>query len=193
MTEILSKYNLLSVLLFIGIIIVAHLFTSNPYDWKNNTISELAAQNYNYRWIMKIGFILFGGILALGIIIKLINGNGKLITETPILIYALAILVSGIFSTKPISEGVGFSEFESQIHSYSAQIAGISFSIGLLLFGITEENMHMKIIHFSTFLFVVGFSALFGLFETNVGVIQRIMYLGSFIWLIFFYNGLDEA
>lgn len=102
MTELITKYNWISVGLFVGIIIIAHYFATNPYNWKANTISELAAQNYPYRWIMKIGFILFGGTLAVGIIHKLMNGNGILLTELPILIYGLAILVSGLYSTNPI-------------------------------------------------------------------------------------------
>jgi hypothetical membrane protein len=81
MTELITKYNWTSVGLFVGTIIVAHFFTTSPYDWRTNTISELASQRYQYRWIMKIGFILFGGILAIGITNKLINGNGKLVTE----------------------------------------------------------------------------------------------------------------
>lgn len=193
MTELIKKYNWTSVGLFVGIIIVAHFFTTNPYDWRANTISELASQNYQYRWIMKIGFILFGGILTVGITKKLINGNGSLLTELPILIYGLAILVSGLYSTKPIVSGIKYSEFESQVHSYSAQIAGMAFSIGLLIHGFTETNSNIKFIHFVTFIFVVGLSALFGLMNSNVGIIQRIMYLGSFVWLIFCYNELNKA
>ena len=193
MTELITKYNWTSVGLFVGIIIIAHFFTTNPYDWRANTISELASQNYQHRWIMKIGFILFGGILIVGIINKLINGNGKLLTELPILIYGLAILISGLYSTKPIVEGIEYSELESKIHSYSAQIAGMAFSIGLLIYGFTETNKNLKIIHFSTFVFVIGFSALFGILDSNVGVIQRVMYLGSFVWLTLFYNQINEA
>lgn len=188
MTELLAKYNWTSVLLFVVIIFVAHFFVSSPYHWRNNTISELAAQQYQYRWIMKIGFILFGGILTSGIIWKLIYGDGKLLLEWPFLIYGIAILVSGFFSTKPFSPGIEFSEWESQIHSFAAQIAGISFSIGLLIHGISETKPSLKIIHFSTFVFVIGFSALFGILNSNTGYIQRIMYTGSFVWLTYFYN-----
>ena len=193
MTELMTKYNWTSVGLFVAIIILAHFFTTNPYDWRANTISELASQNYQYRWVMKIGFILFGGILTIGIANKLTNGNGSLLNELPILIYGLAILVSGLYSTKPILVGMEYSEFESQIHSYSAQIAGMAFSIGLLIHGFTETNPNLKIIHFATFIFVVGLSALFGLMNSNVGIIQRIMYLGSFVWLVFFYNTLNKV
>jgi hypothetical protein len=193
MTELIKKYNWTSVGLFVGLIIIAHFFTTSPYDWRTNTISELASQQYHYRWIMKIGFILFGGILAIGITNKLINGNGKLVTELPIMIYGLAILISGLCSTKPIVDEIEYSELESKIHSYSAQIAGMSFSIGLLIYGFTETNTNLKIIHFVTFAFVVGFSALFGIMDSNVGIIQRVMYLGSFVWLTIFYNQINEA
>ncbi|MEZ5045199.1 MAG: DUF998 domain-containing protein [Saprospiraceae bacterium] len=174
MTELITKYNWISVGLFVGIIIVAHLFSTNPYDWRNHTISELASQHYQYRWIMKIGFILFGGILAVGIINKLVNGNGSLLNELPILIYGLAILVSGLYSTKPILDGMEYIELESKIHSYAAQIAGIAFSVGLLLHGFSETNQNLRIIHFMTFGFVVGFSALFGMMESNIGIVQRV-------------------
>jgi hypothetical protein len=188
MTELITKYNWISVGLFAGIIIVAHFFTTNPYDWRANTISELAAQHYPYRWIMKIGFIVFGGILAVGITNKLINGHGVVLAELPMLIYGLAILVSGLYSTKPIVDGIAYVELESKIHSYAAQIAGIAFSVGLLIHGFSETNQHLKIIHFATFAFVIGFSALFGITDSNVGIVQRVMYLGSFVWLTVFYN-----
>jgi hypothetical protein len=193
MTELITKYNWTSVGLFVGLIIIAHFFTTSPYNWRINTISELASQHYQYRWIMKTGFILFGGVLAIGITNKLINGDGKLLTELPILIYALAIMISGLYSTKPIVDGIEYSELESKIHSYSAQIAGMAFSIGLLIYGFTETNTNLKIIHFVTFAFVVLFSALFGIMDSNIGIIQRIIYLGSFVWLTLFYNQINEA
>jgi hypothetical protein len=193
MTELITKYNWTGVGLFVGLIIIAHFFTTSPYDWRTNTISELASQQYQYRWIMKIGFILFGGIFTIGITNKLINGNAKLLTELPILIYGLAILISGLYSTKPIVDGIEYSELESKIHSYSAQIAGMAFSIGLLIYGLTETNTNLRIIHFGTFAFVVGFSTLFGIMDSNVGIIQRVMYLGSFVWLTLFYNQINEA
>ncbi len=193
MIKLITKYNWTSVALFVGIIILAHFFTSSPYDWKNNTISELASQNYQYRWMMKIGFVLFGGILAIGITNKLINGNGQLLREIPILIYGLAILVSGLYSTKPFVDGMAYAVSESKIHSYSAQIAGMAFSVGLLIHGFSENRQHFKIIHFATFAFVVGLSALFGIMDSNVGIIQRVMYTGSFVWLLFFYNQINKA
>ncbi len=193
MKGLLTKYNWTSVGLFVGLIAVAHFFATSTYEWRTNTISELASQHYQFRWIMKVGFVLFGGILAIGIVKKLLNGNGNFLSELPILIYGLSILVSGLYSTKPFEEGIEYSVTESNIHSFAAQVAGIAFSIGLLIHGFSETNQHLKIIHFSTFAFVVGLSALFGIMDVNVGVVQRIMYLGSFVWLTLFYNQIDKA
>jgi len=188
MSELRSKYNWISVVIFVVIIIIAHFFVPSSYDWKNNTISELASQNYSNKWIMKIGFILFGGVLSIGIASKSMYTKKLLIKEFLILIYGLSILVSGVFSTKPFVEGLDYSELESQIHSYCASIAGVSFSISLLIFGFSESKMNLKFTHYGFFIFVIGCSALFGLLDSNVGIVQRIMYLGSFIWLLFYYN-----
>ena len=193
MTDLLEKYHWTSVVLFVGLIVVAHFLATSPYDWRTNTISELASQHYHYRWIMKIGFILFGGILAIGIVSKLMRGNGNFLSELPILIYGLSILASGLYSTKPFVEGLEYSSMESNIHSFAAQVAGIAFSIGLLIHGFSETNKNLRIIHFLTFAFVVGLSALFGIMDSNVGIIQRIMYVGSFVWLTIFYNEIDKA
>lgn len=193
MIELIAKYNWTSVGLFVGFIIIAHFFAASPYDWRTNTISELASQHYQYRWIMKIGFILFGGILAIGIVSKLMRGKGYILSELPFLIYGLSILASGFYSTKPFVEGIEYSSIESNIHSFAAQIAGIAFSIGLLIHGFSETNQNLRIIHFVTFTFVVGLSALFGITDSNVGIVQRVMYLGSFVWLTLFYNRPNEV
>ena len=67
----LQKYNVIAVAVFIGIIIIAHLSANGSYSWKTNTVSELAAQGYERKWIMQIGFVLFGLILIFGIIYKI--------------------------------------------------------------------------------------------------------------------------
>lgn len=188
MEKVIKKYNWISVLIFIMTIVIAHFFVTNPYEWQNNTISELASQNYKHRWIMKSGFIFFGGILSTGIIAKtLINKKFKF-AELLMFIYGIAILISGIYSTKPFIENIEYSVLEANIHSISATIAGFSFSIGIFIFAYQENNKKLKIIHSLFFVFVIGCSIAFGLLNNKIGVIQRIMYLGSFTWLLFFYN-----
>lgn len=42
-------------------LLAAHLAAPESYSWQTDTISELAAQDYDKAWIMRTGFIGFGG------------------------------------------------------------------------------------------------------------------------------------
>lgn len=109
--KLLTKYNWTNVILFVGTIILSHLlFVTSPYEWKSNTISTLAAQayrSYHYRWIMKTGFVMFGRVFIVGITNQLIYGKSKFVTELPMLVYGLAILISGFFFNKIIYKCCG--------------------------------------------------------------------------------------
>lgn len=77
---------------------------------------------------------------------------------------------------------------ESNIHSLAVQMAGLAFSVGLLTHFIKAQQVKIKVAHFITFIFVIGISALFAISDANAGVIQRVLYCGSFLWLVFYYN-----
>ena len=178
-----SNYNIISPLLFILFIILAHLLATNNYDFSKNTISDLGSQGYDKKLIMQIGFVLFGVILASGIF-----SNGLTWRTFPILIYGLCVAMTGIFCTKPFFEFANYSTTQSTIHSVFAQIAGISFSVGILtqLFFTTDNNT--RLIHVFFFVLIIVLSISFGLLRNYQGIAQRVLYLTSFIWLIKYYN-----
>ncbi|MHA2066078.1 MAG: hypothetical protein ACXABY_17040, partial [Candidatus Thorarchaeota archaeon] len=62
----LQYYAFISVLYIIIIAAVAHHDTPEEYEWRSNTISDLAAQGYGRKWLMQLGFIGFGLLLGLG-------------------------------------------------------------------------------------------------------------------------------
>jgi hypothetical membrane protein len=178
-----SNYNIISTALFLVFIIVAHVFSIDNYDWTKNTISDLGAQAYDRKLIMQIGFLAFGLTLAVGIIL-----NGLTWQTAPILIYGLCVALTGIFCTKPFVDIDSFSSTQSTLHSTFAQIAGVTFSIGILtqIFFTTDKTT--KYIHIAFFVLVIGLSALFGLVKNYQGIVQRLLYLTSFIWLIKYYK-----
>lgn len=178
------KYNVIAVLTFVVIIMIAHFVAVEGYNWKINTVSELASQGYSRKWIMQIGFIIFALILLVGIIKKVKEHTIDYLIDIPIGLYGLAILVSGIYCTKPFISEIEYSEFESNIHSISATFAGIAFSIAILVSGIKENENPIRLIHFAFLIFVIGMSTYFGISLSNSGLIQKIMYLGSLFLLI---------
>jgi hypothetical membrane protein len=51
-----SNYHIISTTLFLVFIIIAHIFSTDNYDWTKNTISDLGSQVYDRKLIMQIGF-----------------------------------------------------------------------------------------------------------------------------------------
>lgn len=178
-----SNYNTISTTLFVAFILVGHIFSTDNYDWTKNTISDLGAQGYDRKLIMQIGFLAFGLTLSFGLFL-----NGLTWRTTPILIYGLCIALTGIFCTKPFISLDTYSTIQSTLHSTLAQIAGVTFSMGILaqIFFATDNNL--KFIHLTFFILVVGLSVTFGLLQNYQGIVQRLLYLTSFVWLIKYYK-----
>ena len=164
-------------------IILAHVFSTGNYDWTKNTISDLGGQAYNRKLIMQIGFLAFGITLAIGIFLSGITWR-----TTPILIYGLCVALTGIFCTKPFDGIDTYSLTQSTLHSVFAQIAGVTFSVGILTQLFFTPDNTTKYIHVTFFVLVIGLSATFGLLKNYQGIAQRLLYLTSFIWLIKYYK-----
>ncbi|HRR09641.1 MAG TPA: DUF998 domain-containing protein [Rhodothermales bacterium] len=178
-----SNYNIVSTALFVLAIVVAHIFSTNSYDWTKNTISDLGSQGYDRKLIMQFGFLAFGLTLSAGIL-----ANGLTWQSTPILIYGLCVGLTGIFCTQPFFNVNNYSATEANIHSVLAQIAGMAFTLGILVQLLNSADKSEKWIHFTFFILVVGLSASFGLVKDYQGIAQRLLYLASFIWLIRFFK-----
>lgn len=183
MDYIKSNYNIISTTFFVLAIVVAHIFSTNNYDWTKNTISDLGSQGYHRKLIMQFGFLAFGLTLSAGIL-----ANGLTWRTTPILIYGLCVGLTGVFCTKPFFASNIYSEIQSTTHSTLAQIAGVAFTIGILVQLFFSTDKSEKWIHFIFFILVIGLSATFGLVKNYQGIAQRLLYLTSFIWLIKFYK-----
>jgi hypothetical membrane protein len=177
-----------SILFFVVVIVLAHFFTPPEYNWTQNTVSDLAAQGMKYQWMMQAGFIGFGLLLNLGFVQKFIAAQKVSYPDLLIMLYGLAILLSGFFSTAPFIPGVSYSAQESNLHSVFATTAGIAFSLGILYRLVTAPTPAEKWQHALFLVLVMGTSLLFGLSESEIipvakGIVQRLLYLVSFLWL----------
>jgi len=177
------NYPSIAILVFVFFICIAQIYSSNPYDWTRNTISDLGAQAYDKKLIMQLGFLVFGILLVLGILLQGLSWR-----NLPILIYGLCIALTGVFCTKPFFPTEHYLELESNIHSVLAKLAGIAFTLGILIQTFYASNKTEKWLHVLFFTLVISLSASFGLFKTYQGILQRLLYLTSFIWLVKFYR-----
>ena len=179
------KYNLIAVIYIVVIILIAHIVVSPSYVWSENTISQLGAQSYQYSWIMRAGFIGFGSLVILGAVQRIKKTRSLWYRDLPLAIYGLGILLSGFFSAEPFIPGVAFSQPEADVHSAAAMTAGIGITIAILLYGFTDKLVIKKFIHGTAFVLVVALSALFGILSTGGGIVQRLLYIVGFAWLIY--------
>ncbi|MRI01651.1 hypothetical protein GH721_13995 [Kriegella sp. EG-1] len=46
-----QKCNVLAVLIFVGVILIAHFVAIAENNWRIHTVSELASQGYSKKWI----------------------------------------------------------------------------------------------------------------------------------------------
>lgn len=178
-----ENYHIIATAIFVLVILAAHLFSANNYQWTQNTISDLGSQRYERKFIMQFGFLAFGLTIAAGIMLKGFDWR-----TTPVLVYGLCVGLTGIFCTKPFFTTDDYDATQAAIHSALAQAAGLSFTIGILMQMFYSDEKTQKWIHFAFFILVIGFSSAFGLTKGYKGVAQRLLYLTSFIWLIKFYK-----
>ena len=161
---------------------------TKQYSWKNNTLSDLGAQGYRQSWIMRLGFVGFGLIMMGGLLLKIMDNEILYLIDIPIMLYAVAILFTGIFSTEPLIEGVHYSETQDILHTVFAVTAGVAISIALLMSALMEPSPGLKTLHIVFLVMITLTSAFFGYVKKHNGIIQRLLYAISFFWLIVFYN-----
>lgn len=187
-TQMYAKIVAFSIIFFVGVIVVSHFYTQTAYDWTQNTISELASQTHKYKWIMQSGFIGFGILLNAGLIVKYFELKRINYPDVLIMLYGVAILVTGFYCEKPIDETISYSLPEARIHSIFAMVAGVCLSLGILWYLIASVSASERIFHIAFLILVMGISLGFGLSENEIigvgkGLVQRSLYLVSFIWL----------
>ena len=180
----------LAVTYWIAIILVAHLFTPPGYIWTQNTISELASQGHTYKWIMQAGLSGFGALIVLAVGLFIFKTRRVIYPLLPIALYGFAILLSGIYCAAPIDPSIPYSVSEAKLHSAFATTAGLSLSLGIFWRIFVSSNNRERLAHFIFLAAVIGLSVLFGLAENDTieigkGIIQRLLYMSGFAWLIY--------
>ena len=179
-----------AVIYWIVIIILAHFFAPPGYLWTQNSISELAAQGHTYKWIMQAGLIGFGVLVMLAVGQTIFKTRQMIYALLPVALYGFAILLSGIFCAAPIDPSISYSIAEANLHSALATAAGWSLSLAILWRIFAASSGREKQAHTIFLTAVFGFSMLFGLAENGTivigtGIVQRILYLCGFFWLVY--------
>jgi hypothetical protein len=109
---------------------VAPSLMPDSYNWIRHAISETAAQGLARAWVARLGIMLS----AVAILLLAANRELGWGAQSRSIHRLYAILVVGLaaFSLKPWIPGT-FNEFEDVAHSVLAPVAGVAFTLGVLL------------------------------------------------------------
>jgi hypothetical protein len=171
-------------------ILVAQALAQTSYRWMEHTISSLAAQDHPLPWIMQAGFIVFGLLLVTGLSAKS-EANGRLLPpDLALILYGLAVVVTGFFCERPLDPELSYSLGEARVHSAFAILAGVFLTTGVLGYLLTEPQPERRSVHLAFLLLISFLSLAFGLAEIGQlsfpqGLLQRVLYAVSLVWLMF--------
>ena len=167
----------ISIAVFVIIVLVGPLYTTDNYSHITNLISELGAQQTKNNFIMITGFLTLG----LGILID--SYKIKSYPIIPFALFGIFMAMAGIFPHKPIDPNISYNHTSHSLHSLSATLAGISMSIGFMWQGFLALTRTQKAMCFYLAIACFVFPMLMLALSDYQGLLQRSMYLQVFAWL----------
>ena len=172
-------------LVFIMAMFILPLFSFGEYSIFENTTSQLGAQNTPNAWIMNLVFILVG---FASIVEGWVHLKKYWFQKFIITIFGLALILTALFQTAPIVEGVPFNDYEDKMHTFFANIVGFSFAVFAFSAAFIVRTTGERILALIISIMAIGLSVLMFSVDGYAGILQRTMFIIAFGWLIFFYS-----
>ena len=132
----------------------------------------------------------FGALIVLAVGLSIFKTRKVIYSLLPIALYGFAVLLSGIYCAAPIDPSNPYSVSEAELHSMFATLGVLMLSAAIFWRIFTSANNRERLAHSILLVAVIGLSMLFGLakndtIEIGKGIIQRLLYLSGFAWLIY--------
>ncbi|MBI1338888.1 DUF998 domain-containing protein [bacterium] len=172
-----------------GILVIAAAILATPfvtapgYSVVRHSISELGAQGAPNAWIMNVGFAAFGAGVLTDAVRRIRNAQ---VVGWSFVVFGASLFGVAAFSHSPIDPAAAFSAEEDRIHSVFATIMGIAFSIGAIAQSFHERDMTRRLMCFGAVAAGSGLPLLMLAMPDVAGLLQRLMFLVSFMWLAMF-------
>lgn len=160
-------------------------FSFTEYSILKNTTSQLGAQNTPNAWIMNLVFILIG---FASVIEGWIHLKRYWFHKFVITIFGLALILTALFQTAPIVEGIPFNDYEDGMHTLFANIVGFSFAVFAFSAAFIVRRTRERLLALLICIMAIGLSVLIFSIAGYAGILQRTMFIIAFAWLIFFFN-----
>ncbi|MFH1542533.1 MAG: DUF998 domain-containing protein [bacterium] len=160
-------------------------FSAPGYSIIKNTTSHLGAQATPNAWIMNLIFILLG-------LSTIIDGWRHLkefwFQKIVLTVFGLALIGTAFFRHAPITTGIPFDRLADEWHSNLASLTGFSFTLLAISSAFIVKKPRQRILALAVGIGATILSLLFFTLPAYAGLWQRLIFIFSFAWLIYFFN-----
>jgi hypothetical protein len=151
------------------------------YSWVRQVISETASQGTGGAWLTRSAFVLSGtAVVLLATIAGTAWGTWGRALHT---LYGLLVLGLAVFSRKPWTGG-SFDAVEDVVHSATAIVAGVIFTVAVLLvvFRRTPESRSVGFVDWATISAMLVLPLVMLTMLSIAGFAQRVMVAIGLLW-----------
>lgn len=180
------RYLLATYIVLILVMFILPNYSSENYSLLKNTTSHLGAQNTQNAWVMNITFVLLG---AACIIEAWINLQPYWFQKVFLTIFGAGLIMIAIYQHAPITEGIPYSVSEDNMHSFFATVVGFSFTSFAISAVFIEQSKIRRMLALLIGIISIVLSVLMFSMTNYMGLWQRLLFIISFAWLLFFMEG----
>lgn len=160
-------------------------FLSDPsYDWQRHTLSQLGGQGMPGAAVMNLGFALLGISVTAATVLSW--GRAPL-TEYALLVFGLGFVGAALCSTGHIDPSAPLSQRQDMLHSVFAMLIGFAFAAATLSRLIGPQGALSDWISWLGLIASVALPLAMANMPEQQGLLQRIMFAISLIWLLIFF------
>ena len=171
--------------LMLAVIFALPRFSVVGYSIVKNTTSQLGAQSAPNAWVMNIIFVLLGAASIFGGWAKLREYWFHRIILT---IFGVSLILTAVFQHAPIKAGVPFDLQEDRLHSLFSSACGFSFAVFAVSAAFVEVTAKRRMLAVMTGVSATFLSFLMFNVAEYAGIWQRLIFILSFVWLMFFFE-----
>ncbi len=165
------------------LMLLGPLYTAPGYSVIAHTSSDLGAQNTPMNWLMNLGFIALGAGVFLDA--RRLWWRAPFVAAV-FIVFGLTMALTGVFSARPTSTSLPYSDMADLMHSVMAGFVGVSFTLGAVSFMFLESGSPRKRLCLGAALWATACSLAMVYLPDYQGLLQRLMFLITFPWLAAF-------
>lgn len=168
----------------IGIIVLAilvgPLLSPPEFSWFQHSTSEQAGQGMSGAWIMRMGFIGYGGAT---LIAAIVDWGSRPFVRAALILFGVGLLGTAIWSNASILPGVSSDPHEDWLHSVASGVVGTAFAGACAARLFAPGGTRRDVLAWLGLVISVVFPAAMVELPELRGLLQRTMFGVSFVFV----------